>query len=308
MESNPLALPYHDRTSAAANAADVAAYLGCETDDVTCMMGKSMEEILDAQEHAVKLDLKNLFLNFVPFSPMVEPNGELPDQPLYALQAGKINPMPMLQGSLYDEGQLFVYELFTKPLGEKEYKGAVDAIFGVERGKQVLEMYPFDIVPGSTDGREAMNVFATDLMFYCPLRNVTKSYQLANGVEANPSYVYRFSHIMSFDCWGENYTFCVGYCCHGSDLPFVFNVFSDGVSVDYDPTPQETELTRDMSNAWANFIIYGNPNSGFDIPVKYPLYNYQDDTILVLDQPGMYTDSHVRDSYCDLWDSLGYIY
>ena len=39
-------------------------------------------------------------------------------------------------------------------------------------------MYPFDIVPGSEDGREALNVLATDLMFYCPLRNVTKSYQV----------------------------------------------------------------------------------------------------------------------------------
>ena len=97
-----------------------------------------MEEVLDAQENAVELDLKNLFLNFVPFSPMVEPGGELPEQPLYALQAGKIDPMPMLQGSLYDEGQLFVYELFTKPLGEKEYNGAVKAIFGRDVGKQVL--------------------------------------------------------------------------------------------------------------------------------------------------------------------------
>ena len=71
--------------------------------------------------------------------------------------------------------------------------------------------------------------------------------QMANGIDTNPTYVYRFAHIMSFDCWGENYTFCVGSCCHGSDLPFVFNVFSDGVSVDYDPTTQ-VELDLRMFN------------------------------------------------------------
>lgn len=58
-------------------------YLDCEADDVACMMAKPADQILDAQEHAIKLDLKNLFLNFVPFAPMVEPNGEIPEQPLY---------------------------------------------------------------------------------------------------------------------------------------------------------------------------------------------------------------------------------
>lgn len=307
-ESNPLALPYHDRDSASANAKDIAEYMGCVADDVECMMTKTVEEVLDAQNNAVELDLKNLFLNFVPFAPLVEAGGELPKQPLYALQAGEISDMPMLQGSLYDEGQLFVYELFTKPIGEKAYKGIVEGIFGINVGSQVLDMYPFDIVPGSEDGREAMNVFATDLMFYCPLRNVTKSIQIAKGFNANPTYVYRFAHVMSFDCWGENYTFCVGSCCHGSDLPFVFNVFDDGVTISYDPTVQEEQLTTNMGNAWTNFIKGGDPNYGLPIPVKYPLYNYEDDTIVILDEPGMYIDSNVRDEFCDLWDSLGYIY
>jgi hypothetical protein len=58
-------------------------YVGCDEDDVACMMTKSVEEVLDAQEHAIKLDLKNLFLNFVPFAPMIESTGEIPEQPLY---------------------------------------------------------------------------------------------------------------------------------------------------------------------------------------------------------------------------------
>lgn len=307
-ESNPLALPYHDRKSAAKNANDIAAYMGCEDDDVACMKTKSVEEILDAQENAIKLDLRNLFINFVPFAPLVEQGGEIPDQPLYALQGGKLGSMPLLSGSLFDEGQLFVYELFTKPVSRSQYKVIVEGLFGKEAGKQVLDMYPYDTVPGSTDGRETMNIFATDLMFYCPLRNVSTSMQQYNGNTHNPTYIYRFKHVLSFDCWGENYTFCVGSCCHGSDLPFVFNVYDDGVSVDYDPTAAEESLTRDMGNAWTNFITGGDPNYGRPIPIKYPLYDHNEDTIVILDQPGMYIDSHVRDEYCDMWDSLGYIW
>ena len=35
----------------------------------------------------------------------------------------------------------------------------------------VLKYYPFDIVPNSVDGCDTLNVTATNLLFYCPLRN-----------------------------------------------------------------------------------------------------------------------------------------
>ena len=100
----------------------------------------------------------------------------------------------------------------------------------------------------------------------------------------------------------------MGYVCHGSELPFVFNVFTDGVSVEYQPTTDELQLSQDLSNAWANFITSGDPNTGLEIPMKYPLYAYGDDQILVLEEPGMEVQSYVRDSFCDMWDQLGYIY
>ena len=80
----------------------------------------------------------------------------------------------MLSGTVLSEGQLFVYELFTSKLSKTQYGIALDAIFGKHNAKQVKKMYPFDIVPGSKDGREAFNILATDLIFGCPLRNVTR--------------------------------------------------------------------------------------------------------------------------------------
>lgn len=310
MESNPLGLPFHDRSSAEANADDLFAYLNCASDDIACMRTKSIDEVLDAQAHAIKLDFNTLLLNFLPFSPLIEPDGEIPDQPLTALAAGKVNNYNgIMSGSLYDEGQLFVFELFTKPLSEAEYKLIVNAVFGVKSSQMILKKYPFDLVPGSTDGRNILNILATDLLFYCPLRNITQGYQNVLGQSTIPSYIYRFKHVMSFDCWGENYTFCIDYCCHGSELPFVFNVFNDGKSVFYDPTADELALTGDISNAWANFISSGTPNKGLPIPQAYPLYKTESDVLIVLDEPDNKSlQTHVRASYCDVWDKLGYFY
>ena len=213
--------------------------------------------------------------------------------------------VPMLSGSMYDEGQLFVFELFPSALPKYKYEGMIHGTFG-KAADTILAAYPFDLIEGNEDGREVLNVLATDLLFYCSLRNVTQGYSSVST--SIPSYIYRFKHVLSFDAWGPVYTFCVGVVCHGSELPFVYNVFSaDGVS--YTPTADETALAVDVSNAWTNFIKTGSPNTGSQsIPLPYPLYVSSSDSLIVLDHPDTFTAKDVRSSYCDMWDSLGYIY
>lgn len=313
MESNPLALPFHTRESAGKNADSVMEYLSCAVDDVECMRTKSVDEVLDAQAHAVKLNLDTLLVNFLPFAPMVEPGGEIEAQPMDMIRDGQFDPIPILGGTMTDEGQLFVFELFPKALNEAAYKVIIEGVFGTSATRRILEKYPFEIYPGNEDGRNTLNVLATDLLFYCPLRNVSQGYLAAaqaqrKSVEDMQTFVYRFKHVISFDCWGENYTFCVGEVCHGSELPFVFNVFNDGVSVFYDPTAQELALSADLVAAWSNFINSGSPNVGQAIPLAYPVYNPTEDSMIVLEEPGSYVESHFRSAYCDMWDSLGYFY
>lgn len=307
MESNPLALPFHTRETAGNNADSVFEYVGCAADDVECMRGISVDALLEAQGSAIKLDFDTLLLNFLPWAPMVEADGEIPDQPLYALARGEFNSQPVMSGSMYDEGQLFVYELFTKPLSNAEYKVIIGGVFG-KHSREILDMYPMSLVQDSTDARQVLNVLATDLLFYCPVRNITRGYQSVKGVDAAPTYVYRFPHVMSFDCWGPDYQFCVGWSCHGSELPFVFNVFTDGVSVSYDPTEDERTLTTDLGNAWTNFISSGNPNTGLALPVAYPQYVTSTDKLIVLEEPGSVQQDHVREDFCAMWDRLGYFY
>jgi cholinesterase len=309
MESNPLGLPFHERDSAAENANNVFEYLNCAINDVACMRTKTMDEILDAQNNAVKLNFQNLFINFLPFAPLVEPGGEIPEQPFYGLMQGKFPRVPILQGSVLDEGLMFVDELFTKPLSEASYKGTIAATFGKSNYPEIIKAYPFDLIEGSADGRDSLNVLATDLLFYCPLRNATRGHQaVALSEPAQPVFEYKFEHVMSFDCWGPDYAFCVNEVCHGSELPFVFNVFTDGVSVDYTPNPDEIQLTTDMSNGWSNFCTHGDPNKGLEIKKQYPTYGKSSDAIIVLNEPTTEVKSHQREKYCDMWDRMGYFY
>ena len=161
-----------------------------------------------------------------------------------------------------------------------------------------------DIVPGSKDGREAFNILATDLIFGCPLRNVTRGYQNSLGLEAVPTYQYRLDHVMSFDCWGPNYTYCVNVVCHGSELPFVFNNFAggngpDGKPVTYNPTPDEITLAADVSGAWTNFISTGNPNKGSQaVPMEFKPYSAASgEMFVILDEPAWSEDPMSAQSF-----------
>lgn len=55
------------------------------------MRTKSVDELLDAQQNSVKLNLNKLFENFLPFAPMIEATGVIPDQPIYSMGRGMYN-------------------------------------------------------------------------------------------------------------------------------------------------------------------------------------------------------------------------
>jgi carboxylesterase type B len=310
MESNCLGMPYHTKKSAKTNADAMADYLKCEKGDLKCLRSKSTEEIIEAQGNAIKVDRKTLFINFLPFAPLVDgsdPQALLPRQPLQALAAGELTAVPILSGSLADEGLLFVDELFPDKMSKTKYHSVIDAVFGQKHAKKIKKAYP--MLEGDKDGRDAFNVLATDLIFYCPLRNITRGMQYALGKDAVPTYQYKFTHVLSFDCWGPSYSFCKGRCCHGSELPFVFNVFS-GKGFSYDPTPDEAQLAVDMSNAWANFIQSpaSGPNTGLPVAEHFPLYDPDTVPLVVLDRPDYEETLDPRAEYCDMWDSMGYFY
>lgn len=51
MESNPLALPFKPNSEAAKYGAKLASDLGCETDDLNCLRGVSVDSIVSVQDN-----------------------------------------------------------------------------------------------------------------------------------------------------------------------------------------------------------------------------------------------------------------
>lgn len=82
MESNPLALPFHTRETASENANAVFEYCGCAIDDVACMKSVPVDQLLVAQKDAPSLNLDNLLINFLTWSPLVTADGAITEQPL----------------------------------------------------------------------------------------------------------------------------------------------------------------------------------------------------------------------------------
>jgi para-nitrobenzyl esterase len=313
IQSNPLALPSHTRESAAKNAKDVFEYCGCTKDDVACMKKVPADKVVEAQHEAPRVDMKNLFINFQTFSPMVDSKqGPVPQQPLYALQEGAFPPMPIMAGSVSEEGWLFVYELFVDPLKKKEYYGLLDVLFGLSTAKTVKKMYPYDLLSDNEDdGRNVLSVLGTDLLMLCPLRNATRGFMAAQKSAAKPMFRYEHRQVIQEDVWEPSNPYCftpTKHDCHASELPFMWNVWTDNHEHTYEPTSDEKQLVQDMSRAWANFITSGDPNVGMELPAKWPVYDAVSDPMAVLVEPGYGTDSQFRTIQCDMWDNLGYFW
>jgi carboxylesterase type B len=306
MASNPLALPMHTRPSAKTNADSFSAYVGCPMEDLVCLRAQAVDDILDAQRNSVPLDFSDFFINFLPFSPLVDAGGVLPVQPFEALAAGQFDPVPMLSGTALDEGWLFVRELFPSPVNPPAYRALFRVLFGADASDRVLQQYPFDLAGDAADGRATLNILASDLLFHCPLRNITRGYH--QDPRKADTFMYLFNHAMSFNAWLPNNGYCYGYVCHGSELPFAFNVFTDGDET-FETTEGELQLSRDMVRTWVNFVRNVDPNEGGAIPpTGYPLYDPVTDLVAVQDTPSFQVYAQYRSEFCDLWDALGYFY
>ena len=199
-------------------ASDVAKYAGCRRpDDLECLRKLSVEQWLDAQNNGWKINRDMWFDNFVPYGPVVD-GSYLPMQPFYAVREGKFNKVPLLTGSVSEDGVMFVYELFTSELGSTAYSASLKLIFGRSNAKKVDDFYPSDMFGNKDDTRDVISQLGSDLLFACADANATRGAAATAGVQA---WSYFFTETWSFpQAWGD-YDFCKGRVCHGSELPYV---------------------------------------------------------------------------------------
>eukprot|EP01095_Lingulamoeba_sp_RSL-Kostka_P018164 TRINITY_DN984_c0_g3_i1.p1 TRINITY_DN984_c0_g3~~TRINITY_DN984_c0_g3_i1.p1 ORF type:complete len:557 (-),score=189.76 TRINITY_DN984_c0_g3_i1:108-1778(-) len=305
MESNPITLHLKTKREAKSLCQNFAKNLDCDYSDIDCLRSKSVEEILQAQINAIEIDIFSLFQIFMPWQPYVD-GTIITEQPMTAFFDGNYNSVPMMIGSVTDEGVIFIDEAFPAPMNYQTYTLLLEVIFGIENTKDLLNLYP---VPQSEydDVRPVLSTLGTDYIWACPLRNVTRSMKQLNP--NTPVYLYHFDHVMSFYAWGPNYTECADQVCHGSELPFVFNSAKYG---GYSWTDSEAQLAQFTSNSWGNFayldqsqLSNSSPNSPVQIEVDWPNYDISKDEDMHMATPSN-VESNYRKKYCDYFDTIGY--
>ncbi|EFA83288.1 hypothetical protein PPL_04078 [Heterostelium album PN500] len=169
-----------------------------------------------------------------------------------------------------------------------------------QRFKKIITHYN-ETVGDSNDYRIALVNFLTDTMFSCPNRFFVRNQKRFNVT----SYFYKYSHINSANIYDDIKPFCSNSHCHGDEIPYVFNSFKE---IGYPATEEEEKISHMMSNYWTNFIMTGDPNIGYHVPVRWPTYepSLTADNCLNINSNAKPYNFDKEFQICDVFDEFGY--
>lgn len=220
----------------AAQSQRIAAALGCSGAEVgTCLRQR------DAR--AVATALPVFTQGGARFAPFID--GELvPRRPMDTLSAGAHQHVPVLLGTTANEYASILFSAQHTPVKtEGDYLQALRDHF--PDAEAIAAAYP---AAAFASPKAALVAVLTDARVRCPVRR--EALALAKN-QSEPVYRYLFSHVL-----GVGPLHSLG-AAHGTDVPFWFgNVGFDDASL----TPQEQQLARDMTGAFARFIATGDPS------------------------------------------------
>ncbi|MGW7316861.1 carboxylesterase/lipase family protein [Streptomyces sp. NPDC054854] len=225
-----------ERRTVAAGAA-AARELGCgarpSTSALDCLRG------LDATRLATPGLMER-------FSLLSYGNGSLPRAPRRALESGRFNRVPVVQGTSLDEMRLFLSQVLPAyPVAdERAYRERLVRSFGAAAAS-VGEAYPATRYPTAALAWAAL---LSDASFTCPALRDSRA--LARHV---PTYGYRFSDRDApvFVPLPQSPEFPFG-ASHGFELPYLFRVV--------DLAPAQQALSERMTEYWTRFARTGSPN------------------------------------------------
>ncbi|XP_037552050.1 crystal protein, partial [Nematolebias whitei] len=174
LQSLPFSIPLKTRYDALQLGKDFAEQTNCSVSDFICLMSLSPQTILAAQ-----LKTSSTIVNPFKFLEVFEtwgPNidGELiREQAISAFQDGHWQKeKTVLLGTTSEEGVLFVYGVFNKPVSVVECTVYIAAIFK-QHTLQILRKY----LPlyKEADRRNMLNQIVTDYVFLCPSRRSARA-------------------------------------------------------------------------------------------------------------------------------------
>ncbi|XP_029943804.1 acetylcholinesterase [Salarias fasciatus] len=295
---------------------------GNDTELVTCLRGKTPQELID-QEWTV-LPWSALFrFSFVPVV-----DGEvLPDTPEAMLSSGNFKDTQVLLGVNQDEGSYFL--LYGAPGFSKDNESLIsreDFLEGVKMSVPhandigleavVLQYTDWMDENNGLKNRDALDDVVGDHNVICPLAHFARSYAQHNALRAGGGgagggasygamnsggsaqggvYLYLFDHRASNLAWPE----WMGVI-HGYEIEFVFGLPLEK-RLNY--SLEEEKLSRRMMRYWANFARTGNPNEGLgDRGKRWPQFTLSEQKHVGLNTEPLKIHRGLRNQMCAFWN------
>ena len=208
--------------------------------------------------------------------------------------AGEHNDVPVIVGSMSDEGRTLYADMAEPP--RDEFIARLRGQYG-ERTDALLAAYATDL---DTSTKITGQAIRADQNFTWQMRAWARAIGSSNEV-----YLYFFSHVPPvFRLYVPDHPdldFPGGRrgagAYHSGDLAFAFgNVGLVGI----DWNDRDFELSDEMSQYWANFATTGNPN-GEGLPL-WPTYDRETEPGLEFGGDGTVAVSAVRETKLDLFD------
>jgi len=185
--------------------------------------------------------------NSGPFTPGVD-NVTFFDDSLQRIRQGQFAHVPILLGSMEDDGTIFV---FGAPNNLSAFLTEAFGRFdGLLSPALVRALYP-----GLSDP-QVMAAVERDIVFHCPTKLWSEAF-VSSGIKSVYRYTYGaiFPDLQPFPNLGA---------WHGSELPILFGTFNRSTA-----TATEVELSKSFQTAFANFVK--DPVNGSPAP-NWPTY------------------------------------
>ncbi|XP_030006911.1 cAMP-regulated D2 protein [Sphaeramia orbicularis] len=305
LQSLPFSIPLKTRHDALKLGKEFAKQTNCSVSDIVCLLSLTPQAVLAAQmKTSSKLVNPFRFLEvFETWGPYID--GELiKEQAVTAFLKGHWQKeKPVLLGTTSEEGVIFVYGIFNKPISAVESTVYITAIFKQHALKILHKYLP---LYKDADRRGMLAQIVTDYIFLCPSRRSAR----AGTAAGSGVWMYVFDHVASDHRVWSGLTFCYQHPCHGAELPFLFNSAS---VANFTMSAPEKLLSNRMLCYWGAFAHSGDPSSRAQQTIfcreqRLPVWPRYSDTSgwLVMN---LTVRSHAqvgtRNHICDFWDKLG---
>jgi acetylcholinesterase/cholinesterase len=310
LESFPAGLPFRTTSTYPKFTKLVAKDAGCVMERYEeCMMGLPWQQVLTGAlkaESNLYAELGTFISLFQPFTPAVG-TPELALQPMKGFLEGASTDVPIIFGSVRQEGILFVYKAFSKKLSRVEQDALLGVVYGVDNVKKIIKEYPRNRTTSDDfhDMRNHTAPIVTDSLFHCPLRHI--ALKLSNVSSQRSSvFSYHFDHVLSFGThfWLPTTPICVDSVCHGDELPILFHPPLKQINATY--SAAENTLAAKMQRYWTQFSKQGNPGSDAT-GVVWPQMESTKEAAMRFatdSQAGVVDQAYTQ--RCKFWDTLGY--